>query len=70
LDDPRCWTEEEDKILIENYEYNPDVWNLLSRSREAITQRSQKYRLSRQCGNYKINWKIRLINHHFFIKIC
>jgi len=66
LDDPRQWTPFEDRILIANYEYNPDVWGLLpGRSRAAVTQRAAKvFNLSRKCGNYSINWRFfDAINH-------
>lgn len=59
LDDPRCWSKEEDLILVQNYEYNPVVWNLLpNRSRAAITLRADKvFKLSRKCGKYPVNYK-------------
>lgn len=58
LDDPRCWTADEDRLLIENYEYNPDVWNIFpGRSRATITVRANSYGLSRKCGNYNVNWR-------------
>lgn len=58
LDDPRCWTPDEDALLIANYEFNPSVWDLFpNRSREAIIQRAQIFKLSRYCGNYPVNFR-------------
>lgn len=59
LDDPRCWTPQEDQLLVENYEFNPTVWELFpTRTSAAVKQRAEKqFRLQRQCGNYRINHK-------------
>lgn len=59
LDDPRNWTQQEDRVLIENYEFNPTVWDMFpGRSRAAITQRAGKtFNLSRKCGNYALDWR-------------
>lgn len=61
LDDPRCWTEDENKILVENYEHNPRVWDLFpTRSYHAVKQRASKtFKLQRDTGNCPVN-------HRFF----
>lgn len=59
LDDPRKWTEEEDKLLVENYEYNPQVWELFpNRSHDAVkTRASQTFKLQRKTGNCPVDYK-------------
>lgn len=59
LDDPRKWTKEEDKILVENYEYNPEVFSLLpNRSYDAVKNRASKtFNLKRDTGNCPVDHK-------------
>lgn len=58
LDDPRAWTAEEDQILIENYEHNPEVGKLLpNRSYDSIKVRASKLKLRKKCGKHPVDWK-------------
>jgi hypothetical protein len=55
----RLWSQEEDRVLEENYEFNPAIWELLpGRTRVAIVQRANKiHGLSRRCGDTKVNFR-------------
>lgn len=57
LDSLSSWTSQEDALLFENYEHNPEVWSLLpNRSYEAIKQRAAKYKLKRDTGNCPVDF--------------